>query len=152
MGGKEPHASTSALGKGKWEAQLRLGFAPKLYILPNCREGAAEPGAQPGGGGKVPTVTSLIPWGLPGRWFPCTILLVPILSQPLECTSCRFPLGPICWPHLSWQPVPRVPLPISRNLALPSQAVSSSLSLFSLSIVRCYHAPSTSQAPLGTGL
>lgn len=118
---------------------------PSYIFSPNCREGAAEPGAQPGGGGKVPTVTSLIPWGLPGRWFPCTILLVPILSQPLECTSCRFPLGPICWPHLSWQPVPRVPLPISRNLALPSQAVSSSLSLFSLFLKSCFLPSSSSQ-------
>lgn len=122
--------------KRKEGGATEFRICARAICSPNCRKGAAEPGAQPGGGGNVPTVTSLIPWGLPGRWFPCTILLTLTLSQPLECTSCRFPLGPICWPHLSWQPVSRVPLLISRNLALLSQAVSSSESLFSLSIVR----------------
>lgn len=117
--------------KRKMGGATEIRICTRAICSPNCRKRAAESGAQPGGG-NVPTVTSLIPWGLPGRWFPCTILLAPTLSQPLECTSCRFPVGPICWPHLSWQPVPRVPLPISRNLALQSQAVSSSLSLFSL--------------------
>lgn len=122
--------------KRKIRGATEIRICALTICSPNCREGSAEPGAQAGGGGNDPTVTSLIPWGLPGRWFPYTSLLAPTVSQPLECTSCRFPVGPICWPRLNWQPVPRVSLPISRNLALPSEAVRSSLSLFSLSIVR----------------
>lgn len=45
-----------------WEAQLKLGFAPERCVPRNGRKRAAESGAQPGGGGNVPTVTSLIPW------------------------------------------------------------------------------------------
>lgn len=129
--GRKSHTQVVSSLKRKMGGATEIRICTRAICSPNCRKRAAESGAQPGGG-NVPTVTSLIPWGLPGRWFPCTILLAPTLSQPLECTSCRFPVGPICWPHLSWQPVPRVPLPISRNLALQSQAVSSSLSLFSL--------------------
>lgn len=50
--------------------------------------------------------TGQIPWGLLSRWPACPILFELTLPQPLECISCRLPGGPICWPHLSWQPFP----------------------------------------------
>lgn len=128
MGGQRATPVHQHPEKGEREAQLRLELLP--------REGSRARGPQPGGGSNVPTVTGLIPWGLPGRWFPYTILFVPTLSQALECTSCRFPAGLICWPHPSWQPLPRVPLAMPINSAPPSQAYQGSLSLFSLSTVR----------------
>lgn len=117
QGRKDPPTSTSARGKGK-RGSTEMRICSPVIGSPNCHKRAAEPGARPGGDGNVPTVTSLIPWGLPGRWFPCTSLLAPTLSQPLECTSCRFTAGLICRPHLSWQSLPRVPLPMPGNLAL----------------------------------
>ena len=54
--------------------------------------------------------SSQVPRGLPGRWAPCTILLALALPQPLECISCCLPAGPIYWPYLSWQALPRAPL------------------------------------------
>lgn len=137
MGGDEPRISQSTLKKKKKNGgATELRTRSLAICAPNCHERAAEPGAQPGGGANVSTVPSLIPWGLPGRWFPCSILFALTQSQSLACSSCRFTAGLICWPHLSWQPLPRGLLPMSRNLALPHGHVSISLPWFSLSIVR----------------
>lgn len=60
--------------------------------------------------GTAQSPSSQVPRGLPGRWPPCAILLALVQPQPLECISCCLPGGPIYWPHLSWQALPRAPL------------------------------------------
>lgn len=79
--------------------------------------------------------TGQIPWGVPGRWPPCPIVPALAPPPPLGCISCCLPGGPICGPHRSWQPLPRVPLLLPDTWHL-SDTYFRSLSLFSLSIVK----------------
>lgn len=85
-----------------WSGSRRC--SPKVPREGSRARGPATRWSRPGG------PTGQMPWGGPGRWPPCPILPALTPPPPLGCISCCLPGSPICWPHLSWQPLPRAPL------------------------------------------